>query len=233
MGKREPVSSFARKLQAAGDPATITVMALSSPSLAERRRFTRHALPARFSVQLLQAHRSTAAAEGVNLSEGGLCLRLREMLEVRSLVRLQLTPGNSGPRERGQRLSRGGQGRRPVRCTGRVTWVVQRLDLRGAPPFLFDTGIELVDPPAVLRQAAAQAGAGPALPRRGVRSTKLGAVVVRGREYVPRVEHSAGPPPRWHLVVRAEGVPCVSEHYPSERAALAAWARFRRRRRVG
>ena len=143
------------------------------------------------------------------------------MLEVRSLVRLQLTPAN------------GGQGRRPVRCTGRVTWVVQRLDLRGAPPFLFDTGIELVDPPAVLRQAAAQAGAGPALPRRGVRSTKLGAVVVRGREYVPRVEHSAGPPPRWHLVVRAEGVPCVSEHYPSERAALAAWARFRRRRRVG
>ena len=221
MGKREPVSSFERKLQAAGDPATITVMALSSPSLAERRRFTRHALPARFSVQLLQAHRSTAAAEGVNLSEGGLCLRLREMLEVRSLVRLQLTPAN------------GGRGRRPVRCTGRVTWVVQRLDLRGVPPFLFDTGIELVDPPAILRQAAAQAGAGPALPRRGVRSTKLGAVVVRGREYVPRVEHSAGPPPRWHLVVRAEGVPCVSEHYPSERAALAAWARFRRRRRLG
>ena len=195
-------------------------MALSSTSLAERRRFTRHTLPAHFSVQLLQAKRSTAA-EGVNLSEDGLCLRLREMLEVRSLVRLQLTPAN------------GGRGRRPVRCTGRVTWVVQRLDLRGAPPFLFDTGIEFVDPPAVLRQAAVQGGAGPALPRRGVRSTKLGAVVVRGREYVPRVERSAGPPPRWHLVVRAEGVPCVSEHYPSERVALAAWARFRRRRRVG
>lgn len=193
-------------------------MALTSTTLVERRKFARQAPPSQFTVHLVQPNRPTPA-EGVNLSEGGLCLRLREMLEVRSLVQLQVTP---------RQLA--GRGRRPVRCTGRVTWVVQRLDLRGAPPFLFDTGIEFVNPPPSLRRVIVPGGASPALQGRSIRSVKLEPAVIRGREYVPRVERSPSAPPRWHLVVQVEGVPCVSEHYPSERAALAAWARFRRQR---
>ena len=193
-------------------------MALTSTTaLAERRKFARQPSPSRFTVHLLQADRS-AAAEGVNVGEGGLCLRLRQMLEVRSLVQLQLIPGN------------GGRGRRPVRCTGRVTWVMQRLDLRGTPPFVFDTGIEFVDVPRSLRQIIVQGGTAPLLQDRGARSPKAAPAMIRGREYVPRLERGAGSPARWHLVILAEGVPCASEHHPSERAALAAWARFKRQR---
>jgi len=191
-------------------------MALTSIAVAERRKSPRDTLPSRVTVQLLQADRSTVA-EGVNVNGGGVCLRLREMLEVRSLVQLLLTPGN------------GGRGRRPVRCAGRVTWVMQRLDLRGSPPFLFDTGIEFVNPPPSLRQTIVPGG-GPAPQGRGARSPKPGPAVIRGREYVPRVQRSDEPRPRWHLVVLAEGVPCESRHYPSERAALAAWVRFKRQR---
>ena len=189
-------------------------MALTSTALAERRKFARQALPSRFTVRLLQANRP--AAEGVNVSEGGVCLRLRQMLEVRSLVRLLVTPAN------------GGRGRRPVRCTGRVTWVMQRLDIRGTPPFVFDTGIEFVDPPRSLWQVVVPGGAGPPLQGRNTRSPKAAPTAIRGREYLPRLERGAGSPARWHLVILAEGVPCFSEHYPSERAALAGWARFKR-----
>ncbi|MBI2104352.1 MAG: PilZ domain-containing protein [Candidatus Omnitrophica bacterium] len=190
---------------------------MTATAVTERRKSARQAPPSRFTVHLLQANGATAT-EGVNVSEGGLCLRLREMLEVRSLVQLQVTPGD------------GGKGRRPVRCAGRVTWVMQRLDLRGTPPFVFDTGIEFVNPPPGLRQRVIPAGAGPVTPGRTTRSLRLGPAVIRGREYVPRIERSPGSPARWHLVILAEGVPCLSEHYPSERAALAAWTRFRRQR---
>jgi len=109
----------------------------------ERRRFPRTAAAARLSINLVHPH--AASVSHVNYSEGGLCLRLDESLEVRSLIRLQVA---------GARASAGQ--RRPVECTGRVAWVIQRMDLRSMPPFLFDVGIEFVDPPPLLRRLIAR-----------------------------------------------------------------------------
>ena len=190
----------------------------------ERRKFVRNEPLARFGVAVLRPDR-TVSADSLNVSEGGLCLRLREMLEVRSLVRLQLTPPSL--RRVVSPSHATGTGRRMVECTGRVTWVIQRLDLRTAPPFLFDVGVEFVDPPPTLRRLMAQ--------RSGEVSTlKLGAnrftppSMIRGRHFVPRVERAAGQGLRWHLVVSVDGVPCFSRRYPSERAALVGWEQFKR-----
>ena len=197
-------------------------MAMTSAPVQERdrRKFIRGDFPPRFAINLLAQHGSIAA-DRVNVSEGGLCIRLREMLEVRSLVQLELTPT---PRSEAPR-------RRPVKCTGRVTWIMQRLDLRNAPPFLFDTGIEFVDPPPTLRQFLAQEGVDLGGLKRRSASQQIIAepAAIRGRAFVPRVERTSGRPPRWHLVVSVDGVPCFSEHYPSERMAMAAWATFKRR----
>lgn len=181
-------------------------MALTSTAVQDRRRFTRGEPLGSFEVNLLKPS-GAVPAESVNISEGGLCVRLQEMLEVRSLVQLQLTLNSARSR--------------PMRCTGRVTWVMQRLDLRTSPPFLFDAGIELINPPPPLRQLAAPA---PAAGKRQHRKA-LETATVRGREFVPRLERAAG---RWHLVVSVDGVPCFSEHFPSERAAAEGWARFKR-----
>lgn len=187
-------------------------MALTSTAVQDRRRFTRGESPGRFEVNLLRPS-GRIPAESVNVSEGGLCVRLEEMLEVRSLVQLQLT--SSAARAR------------PVRCTGRVTWVMQRLDLRASPPFLFDAGIELINPPPPLRQLAApSAGAGKRQP--ATHHKTLDAAVVRGRAFHPRLERVPGQVGRWHLVVTVDGVPCFSEHFPSERAAAEGWVRFKR-----
>ena len=108
-------------------------------------------------------------------------------------------------------------------------WIIQRLDLRNTPPFLFDVGIEFMDPPPLLRQLMAQRGG--ILPRqkgRATQSKRLIVAVIRGREFVPRLERSSTRALRWHLVVSVDGVPCFSEHFPSERAAMAAWERFKR-----
>jgi hypothetical protein len=188
-------------------------MPTASASIQERRRFPRQAPPGEVALDLVQP---PLDAESVNFSEGGLCLRLRQMLEVRSLVRLQLTPGGSDRR-------------RPLTCTGRVTWVMQRLDLRDSPPFLFDTGIEFVNPPAALRQLIVPAGGAPAsVERAKERGRVLAPSTLRGRLFVPRLERTVAGPLRWHLVVSVDGMPCFSERYPSERAAVAAWARFKR-----
>ena len=181
----------------------------------ERRRFTRSVLPARLSINLLQPH--AASVSHVNYSEGGLCLRLEETLEVRSLIRLQVAPAQ--PRE---------SQRRPIECTGRVAWVIQRLDLRSMPPFLFDVGIEFVDPPPLLRRLIAQRGAFTPLQGRNAHDKTLEAAVIRGRQFLPRLEREAGHAPRWHLVVFVDGAPCFSGRYASERTALTAWAQFQR-----
>jgi hypothetical protein len=116
-----------------------------------------------------------------------------------------------------------------VRCTGRVAWVIQRLDLRERPPFLYDVGVEFVDPPPMLRQLMAQQGiALAALRGRSVRERPLASSVIRGRQFVPRLERASNHPLRWHLVVTVDGVPCFSHHYPSKRTAMAAWATFKR-----
>ena len=203
-------------------------MALTPTSLAERRRFARHRLPFRLAVHLSRAGRSIPT-EGVNISEGGLCLRLRELLDVRSLVQLQLSPArpNNG---KGRLVDATGSARwpRPVTCTGRVIWVIQRLDLQDTPPFVFDTGLEFVNPPTTLHRLLAPRGGGSATKREISHERMLEPSRIRRRQFVPRLERSSSRPPRWHLVVSVDGVPCFSAHYPSERAAIAAWARFKR-----
>ena len=193
-------------------------MALTPPPLKERRKFVRGEPPSRFAINLLQPHRAVAASY-LNFSEGGLCLRLQEMLEVRSLVRLQLTP------EGGRSM----RSVRPVECTGRVAWVIQRLDLRGMPPFLFDVGIEFVDPPRDFRHFLVQQGGSLAVPNGRLASEKsLEPSLIHGRRFVPRLERGPVPSRRWHLVVSVDGLPCFSGHYASQREAMTAWASFKR-----
>ena len=186
-------------------------MATTSTLLAERRKFLRGALPARIIVHLVRATRSIVA-EGVDVSEGGLCLRLREALDVRSPVQLRFTPGRA----------------RPVTCAGRVAWVIQRMDLRDQPPYVFDTGVEFVDPPPVLRRLARHGSDLAALKQRASPQRMREPFLTRGRSFLPRLERTSSRPPRWHLVVSVDGVPCFSAHYPLERAAIAAWAKFKR-----
>ena len=195
-------------------------MTLTSAPIQERRKFSRSDSPPRLAINLLQPH-GAIAASSVNFSEGGLCLRLQEMLEVRSLVRLQFTPGAAGAIRAGH----------PVEFTGRVAWIIQRLDLRDRPPFLFDIGIEFVDPPPMLRKLMVQSGARltAALKAQALRTKTLDSSMIRGRCFIPRLERESSQPPRWHLVVSIDGVPCFSARYPSERAAMMAWIQFKRR----
>ena len=184
----------------------------------ERRRFPRQEAPPRFEISLLEPERAIAAGS-LNVSQGGLCFRLEEMLEVRSLVRLQLTLEGS----------RSGQSARSFECTGRVAWVVQRLDLRTMPPFLFDVGIEFVNPPPLLRQLVAPRGDEPSPQKEAAAQEKpVAAWSVRDRHFVPQLERIAQHPLPWHLVVSIDGVPCFSGHYPTERAAVAALTQFKR-----
>lgn len=208
----------------------------------ERRRTPRRDFPSHLAVNLLQPQ-TAVASNGINVSQGGLCLRLHEALEVRSLVRLQLTPEARVARSP---VAKGGQA---VQCTGRVAWVIQRLDLRDVPPFLYDVGIEFVDPPPVLRRLLARTGASfekltrsmsrslgelSAPGARGLqaagtaRQRALGACVIRGRRFVANLQREPEQPPRWHLIITVDAVPCFSGRYASEREATAAWARFRR-----
>ena len=200
-------------------------MALTSAAVQDRRRFSRVEVPPRLAVDLLQSdHRLPVAA--VNISEAGLCLRLEERLEVRSLVNLQLTPPRLSRAHAREAQSRGA---RAIRCEGRVAWVIQRLDLREAPPYLFDVGIEFADPPAFLRRLMAGRGSRPVSRLPAAHTVPLASAVIHGREYVPRLERSAGLRSGWHLIISVDGVPCLSERCVSERAAKAAWEAFRRR----
>lgn len=183
----------------------------------ERRRFPRTDVPSRVAVNLLQPQASVAP-NSINVSRGGLCLRLEDMLEVRSFVRLQLTRGHSNAT----------RAQRSVECTGRVAWVIQRMDLRNTPPFLFDVGIEFVDPPPIVRQLLAQQGGLAPFKGRPVRVRTLEPSTIRGRCYVPHLEREVNHALHWHLIVWVDGTPCFSGHYGTERAALVAWAKFRR-----
>lgn len=175
-------------------------------TMQERRRFIRLDLPARVSINLLEPDASGPVTH-VNYSEGGLCLRLTQALEVRSRVRMQLRPEDAA--------------QRPMELTGRVAWVMQRLDLRTSVP-QFDIGIEFTD--ALLKQqktlSARVAG-------RTTGGKRLEPVSLSGRMFVPQLERVGAPQGRWHLVVAVEGVPCFSGHYESERAAMLAWTKFK------
>ena len=154
-------------------------------------------------------------ASPVNFSEGGICLRLQRALDIRSRVMVRLFP------EHHKRL---------VECTGRVAWVVQRLDLRDAPPFLYDVGVEFINPSARMRQFTV--GTRPASKILGDRPRRrtLLPVTLHERCYIPRLEQESIPGNRWHLVVVVDGAPCFSQHYASEHEAIADWERFKRQR---
>jgi hypothetical protein len=171
------------------------------------------------AVHLLQPA-AAVEPDGINLSEGGLCLRLQEALEVRSLVRLELSRLADG-----QHVQKSA----PVECAGRVAWVTQRVDLRAGPPFLYDTGIEFVNPPAWIRRLVASVTARPTVVQPATGRSALEPIIVRGRRLAPQVAREAGRRTRWHLVVLADGVPCFSGHYASGRLARAAWEQFKRR----
>lgn len=176
-------------------------------------------------VELEVSHRA-ARLEGssLNLSEGGVCVRMQESLDVRSPVTLWLFAQSRT---------------RPLQCLGRVTWVVQRLDLRTIPPFLYDIGVEFVKPPARLRALASRLGltmrglsagavahVGPA--GKVVKHHSLQPATIRGRAYEPRLVHELGSQASWHLVVKVDGAPCFSQRYASEHESLHAWSQFRR-----
>ena len=193
-------------------------MALTSAPPQERRKFSRSESSARFEINLLRPH-GAITTNSVNVSAGGLCLRVEEPLEVRSLVQLQLTQG---------RLH-AVKGLRSLACKGRVAWVIQRLDLRAIPPFLFDVGIEFVDPPSMLRQLIAKRGHRlTALPEPPQQEKMLEPSVIRSRHFLPRLRREANHALHWHLIVSVDGTPCFSGHYATERAAITAWATFQR-----
>jgi len=152
-------------------------------------------------------------ADSVNLSEGGMCVRLQQALDIHARVTLRLFPE---PRKK------------PLECAGRVAWVIQRLDLRDAEPFVYDIGVEFVDPPPRLRQLTS----GPGLPEKplGVRAPTraLQPLTVNDRCYVPRLQQESNQGNRWHLIVTVDSVPCFSRRYASEREALVSWEKFKR-----
>ena len=192
-------------------------------TLDDRRRATRVQLPGR--VELEVPHRTLVAGSSLNLSEGGLCVRVEESLDVRAPVTLRLFPQ---PRSR------------PLECTGRIAWVVQRSDLRTVPPPLYDVGVQFVRTSARLRQLASRLGVilrdlstrapRPSTGAAGklVKHSSLQPTALRGRNYEPRLIHELAPHSAWHLVVKVDGAPCFSRHYPSEREGLDGWKQFKR-----
>ena len=192
-------------------------MASVSATLQERRRFARAESGSRFRVDLVYPTR-IPNVESVNAGGGGVCLRLQNALDVRSLVRLLMTPAAW----RAHRVKR-------VECMGRVAWISQRLDLRNAPPFLFDVGIELIEPSPLVRQLVAPRGKPAAAGAADARSRReLTPATFQSRHYVPRLERGTRPQPPWHLVVSVDGSACFSGRYASRAKALSAWATFKR-----
>lgn len=179
----------------------------------EHRKLSRVELQGRVEIDVL--HRpARVEANAVNLSEGGMCVRLQEALEIRSRVRLRWFAKPP---------------KRPLECAGQVAWVVQRLDLRDAPPFVYDVGVTFVNPPPRLRQFASRAGVvlKPSEDR-PIKASLLRPATLNNRWYVPRLESHSSSSGRWHLIVTVDGVPCFSHRYPSEREAIESWERFKR-----
>ena len=197
-------------------------MTIKAPNK-ERRHYNRSAWPADVTISVLEPQ-GLDLVDHVNVSEAGLCLRLPANLEVKSLVRFQLTPS-------GSRVGK----LRPMECTGRVSWVTQRMDLKNIPPYLFDIGIEFVNPPPVLARLLSLHEE-----VRGERHLasvgtlkKLTGAAIRGRCFVPAITRDGNKAAPWHLVVSVDDSPCFSHHFATERAALDAWAQFQRQQAKG
>jgi len=187
-------------------------------TISERRKFVRTDWAGQVAIDLLHPPIASSPTN-INFGEGGVCLRMEKALEVRTLVRMRLRPEVSGPRP----------GRQEVECTGRVAWVMQRMDLRGMPPFVFDVGIEFVEPSSALRQLLSRVS-GLAVRAAQTRTRPpVASAVIRDRRYTAYLERDGVRPSAWHLIVSVDGVPCFSSRYPTERSALDAWTQFKRR----
>lgn len=194
---------------------------MSSTITQERRKLTRVGFQGRVEIDPVIPHlngqRLALQAHSVNLSEGGLCVRLEHELAIRSRVILRLfTP----PRKR------------PFECNGRIAWVVQRLDLRTTPPFLYDVGVEFLSPSVSLRQFAVRLGL-PFKPiERAAQRLQLPAATIRDRQYTATLEQERARSQQWHMIVMVDGTPCFGQRCESLQDAKAAWLRFRRQRRA-
>lgn len=187
----------------------------------ERRRLTRVDFQGRVEINPIESFTNGRPlffrASSLNLSEGGVCVRLEQELAIHARVAMRIL---ATPR------------RQPLECHGRVAWVIQRLDLRTDPPFLYDIGVEFINPSERLRQFASRLGV--ALKPPVLISTRRKPpepATIHGRCYVPQLQQESSAPRRWHLVVTVDGVPCVSRRTATRQAALAAWEQFQRRRR--
>ncbi len=188
-------------------------MAMSTV-VSERRNAPRATVLARVEIDA-QHLPGRLEARAVNLSEGGVCVRLQLGLDISSQVTMRLFA------ERQQK---------PLECAGRVAWVVQRLDLRSEPPFLYDVGVEFVNPSVRLQQFAARFGVElKMVPRPVESSAAFQATMINDRSYVPTLAHEALPVPCWHLVVSVDGAPCLSQRYPTAKQAAEAWKQFKTR----
>lgn len=182
----------------------------------ERRRKLRTPWYQRVELHVREA-KIPVTSNSLDVSEGGMRLRLAGSVDVNSPLRLRLFSGADD---------------KPLECRGRVAWVVQRLDVRQAPPFIYDVGIEWVDPPAALQRLAAGAGSGAAIPKgHAHRIVHLGPIVIRERTYVAQLERESSLGDGWHLVIRADGAPCLSRRFGSEREGVAGWEQFVRQRK--
>lgn len=65
-----------------------------------------------------------------NIGAGGICVILKEGLDIFTQVDLALTLPD---------------GLQPVKCTGTIVWVIKRAELKKDRPYLYDTGIEFSD----------------------------------------------------------------------------------------
>lgn len=92
----------------------------------ERRRSPRVVFPCRIIVaspiRLLNTHTE-------NVSEGGIRVLLEEKLGVYTIVGLEIFINRE----------------KPIKCKGRVRWVVEKVNPLEREPLLFDTGIEFVE----------------------------------------------------------------------------------------
>ncbi len=182
------------------------------PFVQEHRKRARGPFGSRVQVAVPPAARAMEA-NSVNLSEGGMCLRLKEVLEVNARVQLRLFAQAK---------------KRPLMCAGRVAWVMQRLDLRARAPFVYDVGVEFVKPPLTLRQVTST------LTRPVLRPTvvngrmPLEPTLVGERRYLPTLQREPAAGGSWHLVVRVDGVPCFAKRFRSQQDASRAWGAFQR-----
>ena len=191
----------------------MTTSTLASPSAQERRTAPRVPFHGSITLEVLDSS-LRVETQAVNISKRGLCLRVQESLDINSRLRMQL---RDLPRKR------------PLACQGRVSWVVQRLDLSEAAPFIYDVGIEFIDPSNLLRRLANRLGLALVTPavRTGAGRT-LRPAVIRNRLHIPCLTHEPGVAKRWHLVISIDDAPCFSRRYSSSSDALEAWRRFKR-----